>query len=243
MVMSVNGHGLFITATDTGVGKTWVTIALMEALRLQGLKVAGMKPVATGCVETDNGLRSEDAILIQAHATQQHDYAVINPCAFRPAVSPNIAAALANVNIDLSRIAEAYRKIAAGVDCVLVEGIGGWRVPLGQDQMLVDLVRFLGLPVVLVVGLRLGCINHALLTAECIRSDNVRCCGWIANRLETDYEEPAQSLRTLENAIDAPCLGVLPYLPCFDATKLAEHIDPDIVMAVLDINRRTEGLA
>src|SRR3972149_2219193 len=231
------GPGLFITATDTGVGKTWATLALMEALRLEGLIVAGMKPVATGCEETEHGLRSGDAILIRAHASQYHDYALINPYAYRPPVAPHVAAERANINIDFSCIAGAYRKIAAGADCVLVEGIGGWRVPLGQGRTLVDLVRFLGLPVVLVVGLRLGCINHALLTAECIRADNIRFCGWIANHLEPDYEEPAQTLRTLENAIDAPCLGVLPFLPYFDAIKLAEHIDPDIVMAGLDKNR------
>lgn len=218
-------RGLFIAATDTGVGKTWATIALMQALRLQGLKVAGMKPVATGCEETDSGLRSADAILIQAHATQYHDYALINPCAFKPAASPNIAAALAGTNIDLSCIAAAHGKIAVDVDCVLVEGIGGWRVPLGQEHMLVDLVRLLELPVVLVVGLRLGCINHALLTAACMQADKINLCGWLANRLEPDYFEPEKTLGFLERHIPAPRLGILPHLAFLDPPTLAAHVN------------------
>ena len=237
------GPGLFITATDTGVGKTWATLALMEALRLQGLIVAGMKPVATGCEETKHGLRSDDASLIQAQTKHCHDYASINPYAFRPPVAPHIAAELAKINIDFSCIGDALRKVASGADCVVIEGIGGWRVPLGRDRTLADLARFLGLPVVLVVGLRLGCINHALLTAECIRADKVRFCGWIANLMDPGYVEPAQTLRTLEDSLEAPCFGVLPFLPWLDAAKLAEHIDPDIVMAALDKNRRAEGLA
>ena len=227
LVMSAKiGPGLFITATDTGVGKTWATLALMEALRLQGMNVAGMKPVAAGCEETEHGLRSADAILIQAHASQYHDYALINPYAYRPPVAPHVAAERANINIDFSCIAGAYRKIAAGADCVLVEGIGGWRVPLGQDRTLVDLVRFLGLPVVLVVGLRLGCINHALLSAECLQADKITLCGWLANRLEPDYLETEKTLGLLERHIPAPCLGVLPHLAFLDPVTLAAHVDP-----------------
>jgi dethiobiotin synthetase len=225
--MSVKiGRGLFIAATDTGVGKTWVTLALMEALRLQGLKVAGMKPVATGCAETEYGLRSDDAIQIQAHATTHHDYDLINSYAFRPPVSPHVAAERANIIIDLYHVAEACRKLAAVSDCVLVEGVGGWRVPLGQDRTLVDLVRILELPVVLVVGLRLGCINHALLTAECMRIDEINLCGWVANRLEPGYLEPEKTLEFLERHIPAPCLGVLPHLAFPDPMALAAHVNP-----------------
>jgi dethiobiotin synthetase len=225
--MSVKiGRGLFITATDTGVGKTWATIALMEALQRRGLKVAGMKPVASGCTETDSGLRNEDAVLIQAHATRQHDYNLINPIAFKLPVSPNIAADRAGEIIDLSRIAGAYRKIATAADCVLVEGIGGWRVPLGQGRTLVDLVRLIELPVVLVVGLRLGCINHTFLTIECMRSDQINLCGWIANHLEPDYLEHEKTLEFLESQIPAPCLGVLPHLAFLDPGALAAHVNP-----------------
>ena len=226
--------GLFITATDTGVGKTWITITLMEALRRQGLKVAGMKPVATGCAETENGLRSADAVLVQAHASTFHDYALINPYAFKPAVSPHIAAELAHATIDLSCIADSYRSLAAGADCVLVEGIGGWRVPLGPDNTLVDLVRVLGLPVVLVVGLRLGCINHALLTVECMRADKTNLCGWVANRLEADYLEPEKTLQTLERLIIVPCLGVLPNLAVLDAATLANHVHTARLKGVIE---------
>lgn len=218
--------GLFITATDTGAGKTWATLALMEALRLQGLKVAGMKPVATGCAETEQGLRSEDAMLIQAHATQRHNYALINPYAFGPPVAPHVAAERANINIDFLSIANAYHKVAAGADCVLVEGIGGWRVPLGHDRTLADLVRFLELPVVLVIGLRLGCINHALLTVESMQADTVNLCGWLANRLVSDYLEAEKTLEFLHQHIPAPCLGVLPNLAFLDPVAQAGHIDP-----------------
>ena len=238
--------GLFITATDTGVGKTWVTIALMNALRMRGMKVAGMKPVATGCEETENGLRSTDALQIQAHATLQQDYALINPYAFRPPVAPHIAAEQVNTTIDFFLVADAYRSLSTQADCVLVEGIGGWRVPLGQNRTLVDLVRVLGTPVILVVGLRLGCINHALLTAESLRADKVIFCGWVANRPDPDYLESEKTMELLGRFMPAPCLGVLPNQARLDAAALAQHIDSKKLLEVIYADYqdlKTQGLA
>jgi len=218
-------RGVFVTATDTGVGKTWTTIALMEALRSQGMNVAGMKPVATGCVETKNGLRSDDAIRIQVHASRSHNYTLINPYAFKPPVAPHIAAVHANLKIELSCIANSYQDLAAAADYVVVEGIGGWRVPLDRNHTLVDMVRDLGLPAVLVVGLRLGCINHALLTAETIVTDKVRLAGWVANQVDPAYTEGPRTIETLAASIPAPLLARLPFLPALDGGLLAGYFN------------------
>ncbi len=180
--MSEHG-GIFVTGTDTGIGKTVVSLGLMQALQDQGLTVAGMKPVSAGCEQTAAGLRNDDAVLLQQQSSITLEYAAVNPYAFEPAIAPHLAARAAGVEIDLDVILTAYRALAARVDCVVVEGVGGWRVPLNERASVADLAAALGLDVCLVVGLRLGCLNHALLSAASIEAAGCHLAGWVANRL------------------------------------------------------------
>ena len=159
---------MFVTGTDTGVGKTLVASGLLHGLTRRGLRTAGMKPVATGCVRTAEGLRNDDALCLARNASTTADYAEINPYAFEPAIAPHLAATAAGVRMDLDRIAHAFNGLARRADRIVVEGVGGWRVPINDRDDVADLAVRLGLPVVLVVGVRLGCLNHARLTAAAI---------------------------------------------------------------------------
>ena len=202
---------VFVTGTDTGVGKTRISVALIELLKQQGLQVAGMKPIASGCEFTAEGLRNEDAVALQQYANVDLPYELINPYAFEPAIAPHIAAQQCGGNIEINHIQQNYAVIEQQVDAVVVEGAGGWLVPLNEQHTLADLAVELGLPVVLVVGIRLGCINHALLTVEAIRQSGLPLHGWVANQLEQNAQADA-IIKTLQQRISAPCLGVVPVL-------------------------------
>lgn len=204
--------GVFITGTDTGSGKTHVTLGLMRAMKVLKMKVCGMKPVATGCARTIDGLRNEDAILIQKQCSRLLPYSTINPAAFEVPCSPNIAATLQGTIIQIDKISQAYEDVSAEADFVVVEGIGGWRVPLTDSIQTRDIVCQLDLPVIVVVGVRLGCISHALLTIEAIRNDNCAMAGWVANQLDQEYEYPAQTIRYLKSVINEPFLGEIPFV-------------------------------
>lgn len=216
------GRGLFVTGTDTGIGKTWVALGTMAFLRARGFSVAGMKPVASGCRMDAQGLRNEDAELLRAAATSEVPYEQVNPFAFGPPVAPHIAAAEAGVAISLERIAAAYRTLAAGADWCIVEGIGGWLVPLGPRATVADMAARLALPVVLVVGVRLGCLNHALLSVQGIRARGCRLLGWVANVLAPEKAaRPAQNIAALAERIEAPLLGAVPWQP---GAPVAAHV-------------------
>lgn len=221
------GKGWFITGTDTGIGKTWVSAGLMYGLRERGLAVAGMKPVASGCQVTAGGLRNEDALMLQAQCSKRVPYECINPYAFEPPVAPHIAAEEAAVSIDFDHIAAQYEQLARGADAVVVEGVGGWLVPLNRERTVGDLARRLGLPAVLVVGIRLGCINHALLTVEAIRARAVPLAGWVANRVEPATARADENIETLRRSIDAPLLGVVPHLPAVETARVAQALEPE----------------
>lgn len=206
-------RGIFVTGTDTGVGKTLVAAALIRRFRAQGLRVAGMKPVASGAEVTAAGLRNEDALLLQQEANVALTYAQVNPYVFEPAIAPHLAAAAAGITIDLSLLTAAYRTVGQAADVVIVEGAGGWRVPLGPDAYLSAFPEMLGLEVVLVVGLRLGCLNHALLTAEAIgRAEQARLVGWIGNCIEPGLPCLEGNIASLKARLPAPCLGIVPPL-------------------------------
>jgi dethiobiotin synthetase len=215
-------NGYFITGTDTGVGKTRVSVALLHRLQQQGLRVAGMKPVAAGCEETVTGLRNEDALALQAASSVTLPYETLNPYALAPAIAPHLAARDAGIVIELDRILAAYRTIAAQVDSVVVEGAGGWRVPLNDDQDMSDLAVALGLPVVLVVDIRLGCINHALLSAQAIAARGLPLAGWVANHAHGDYARSADNIASIEARIGTPLLGVIPYHGDITTGKVAD---------------------
>ncbi|OUR64728.1 dethiobiotin synthase [Methylophaga sp. 42_25_T18] len=202
---------VFVTGTDTEVGKTFISIGLIELFKQQGLNVAGMKPIASGCEQTAEGLRNEDALALQQHANVELDYELINPYTFEPAIAPHIAAQQTATNIDINVLKNNYEKIQSQADVVVVEGAGGWLVPLNEKQTLADLAVELNLPVILVVGMRLGCINHALLSVANIQQSGLPLLGWIANDLESSPQTEAM-VQTLQQYINAPCLGVVPQL-------------------------------
>ena len=207
------GISYFLTGTDTGVGKTSVCVALIEAFKRKGFRVAAMKPVATGGIKTEAGVRNPDALRIIEHVNTCHDYQTINPVALTAPVAPVIAAKKDGVRIAAAPILEAYQKLSASADLVLVEGVGGWQIHLNEDLWMSDLVRLLNLPVILVVGIRLGCINHAILTAAAISLAGCRLHGWIANQLDKDYQDSEETLSLLSETLAAPLLAVVPCLP------------------------------
>lgn len=195
----------FITGTDTEIGKTYVACELVRQLVEKGNRVAALKPVASGCERTPEGLRNDDALRLLQAANAPMSYEQANPYAFEPPIAPHIAAARAGVDIDVSRVSAIADEIAA--DHLVIEGVGGWCVPLGRDVMLADLVRALEPRVILVVGMRLGCINHALLTVRQIVRDECDLAGWIANRIDNGMSEYENNLKTLQNLIPFPQLG------------------------------------
>ncbi len=218
-------QGYFITGTDTDVGKTWVSLGIVEALKQQGKKVGVMKPVSAGCENTPHGLRNEDALLLQKHSNIEQDYEQINPYAFAPAIAPHIAAADTGVRMDIEILQQQLQTIKQHSDCVVVEGAGGWRVPLNDFQTMADLAKRFQLPVILVVGMRLGCLNHALLSVEAIHTSGLPLTGWIANQVATEMNCLDENIKTLQQMIDAPMLAQIPHLEWLDATAIAARIN------------------
>lgn len=204
-------NSVFVTGTDTEVGKTRISVALIELLQQQGEKVVGMKPIASGCELMGDGLRNDDALKLIQQAKVSLPYELINPYAFEPAIAPHIAAKQEGVTIDLERIKQNFDVIQSQSDSVVVEGAGGWLVPLNEHTSMADLAVRLGLPIVLVVGIRLGCINHALLTVQAIEKSGLQLQGWVANNIEENAES-IEIVNTLKQGISAPCLGVVPLL-------------------------------
>ncbi len=216
----------FVTGTDTDVGKTTIAAGLLRAARLAGLSTAAVKPVASGCEDGVDGLRNSDALALLAECSLPLSYAEVNPFAFAPAIAPHLAAREAGVELKVAALADAVQTVLAQqADFTLVEGAGGWRVPLGEQATLADLPVALDLPVILVVGVRLGCINHALLTAEAIARDGLRLAGWVANVLDPQTSRLDDNLRTLTERLAAPCLGRVPRLEQAGAAAVARHLD------------------
>lgn len=218
-------RGVFVTGTDTGVGKTRVAAGLIAALRGPGQRVAGMKPVASGCLATPEGLRSDDALELISASGQDLPYGWVNPYAFAPAIAPHIAAAEAATPVRFGVVQEALARLAATADCVVVEGVGGWRVPLGADGDVATLAERLALPVILVVGLRLGCLSHAALTAADIRRCGLPFAGWVASTIDANLERPLENLACLAELLPEPCLGVLAHRPVAGPDEVAASLD------------------
>ncbi len=200
----------FVIGTDTNVGKTYVASALVKHFAAQGLKTVGMKPVASGCeLNEKSELINEDVTALISASNINADLGLINPYRFVPAIAPHIAAEQAGVRIDSGVIQEAYTKLARLADVVVVEGAGGFCVPLNKAQTLADLAVLLNIPVILVVGMRLGCINHALLTVEAIQARGLKLTGWIANEIEPNFAMFDENLSSLRQRVSAPCLSVV----------------------------------
>lgn len=219
-----------VTGTDTGAGKTWASLALIEALQIRGYTTAGMKPVATGCERDADGRRvNDDARRLRAAGSVSLDAADVNPYAFVPPIAPHLAAAEAGVEIDVETIAAALERAAAQADALVVEGVGGWTVPLGPALEVGDIARRLALPVILVVALRLGCLNHALLTARQIQADGAHLAGWIAAHTDPDMDRAEGNVAALAARLPAPLLGRLPHVPA--PNGLGRSLDPSALLA------------
>lgn len=198
--------GIFITGTDTGIGKTYFTLACINALQQDGIKTVAMKPVASGAKMIDGALRNDDALLIQQALNHDVDYGLINPYVFAAPVSPHIAAAAVGVEIDLQVIKNHYQQLTAEAEFAIVEGVGGWLAPLSRQLTVADMAGVLGLPVVMVVGIRLGCLNHAMLTAELIAQSGLKLGGWVANFIEAGLESVDEQVDYLSRSLGMPPL-------------------------------------
>jgi dethiobiotin synthetase len=214
----------FITGTDTGVGKTRIAAALCRALAGRGISVAAMKPVASGCSVTPEGLRNDDALALLAAMNVRARYSDVNPYAFAPAIAPHIAAEEAAIRIDFDVLDRAFERLRMQSQAMVVEGAGGWLAPLDATRGFADLAAHWQMDVILVVGMRLGCLNHALLTAESIERRGLRLRGWVANAIDPGFERLADNIASLQSRLRAPCLGNFSFEPRAPLETLAQGL-------------------
>ena len=227
---------LFVTGTDTGVGKTRIAAALCHALAAGGARVAAMKPVASGCALTPEGLRNDDALRLLAAMNVRAHYSEVNPYAFAPAIAPHIAAREAGVDIDFDVLDRAFARLKMQSQFLIVEGAGGWLAPLDAQRGFADLAARWHMDVVLVVGMRLGCLNHALLTVESIERRGLRLRGWVANAIDPGFERLTENVSTLRNRISAPCLGFFSFDPQADPRTLAPALAVNALIASAELS-------
>lgn len=225
-----NPDGFFITGTDTGVGKTIIACALLYSFARQGKSVVGMKPVTAGCEDTPEGLRNGDVEQLIAASTIKAPRHMVNPYALKPPIAPHIAAQQAGIEIKPAVIKMAFDELKKMADVVMVEGVGGFKVPLNRQQDSADLAGLLGLPVILVVGMRLGCLNHTLLTADAIEKCGLKLAGWVANCIDPHMVMLQENLRALEERLGGPPLGVFAFQPDLRPKELARELDIQSLM-------------
>ncbi|QFU22336.1 dethiobiotin synthase [Shewanella eurypsychrophilus] len=222
----------FVTGTDTDSGKTLVTSALLHKVNVSHVNVRslGLKPIASGCEQTEKGLRNSDALALIEQSSIELDYCLVNPISFLPAIAPHIAASQAGVDISPGAIlAKIQQSLASAslseTDVCFIEGAGGWRLPLGEGHFLSEVVKELELDVILVVGVKLGCLNHAVLTQESIKADGLTIKGWVANIVDPQTSCLEENLASLHHLMESPCLGIVPHLDYVSAEAAAEHLD------------------
>lgn len=221
----------FIAGTDTDVGKTFIACELLKAIGKRGHRTMALKPIAAGCQLTDAGLRNEDAVLLQQAMTVQLPYEQVNPVAVEPPIAPHIALQQLGRRVTVAQLAGYCRgAFMTPAEITLVEGAGGWRVPLSRGETLAGLAKELQLPVILVVGMKLGCLNHALLSAEAILADGLVLAGWIANQIDPEMAFLDENIVTLQSMLPAPCLGVVPYQKEKDK-DLSDCFDLDLILS------------
>jgi dethiobiotin synthetase len=223
----VSTQTFFVTATDTDAGKTLVSCAILLAARAKGLSTAALKPVAAGIISTENEAQNEDVIALASCCSLPLTCKEINPVCFPEPVAPHIGAAKHGPELDATKLADLCQPVLKQqANLTVIEGAGGWRVPLSDNETMADLVRILGVPVILVVGMRLGCLNHALLTAQSIQADGVPFAGWIANRSDPDMRAYAENLASLKTMMPAPLLAEIPWLDTqSNRDEAAKYID------------------
>jgi dethiobiotin synthetase len=212
----------FITGTDTSIGKTLISNGLLQLANQDGLKTLGLKPVAAGCEQIDGQWMNADARELMLSSSVQPDYSTVNPVALREAVAPHIAAAQEGVTVRARELAKRCRESMADAEFTVIEGAGGWQVPLNDSETMADLAQAIGAPVILVVGMRLGCINHALLSANAIRSTGLKLAGWVANHVDTAMAAQNRNVASLEQRLNAPLLGRIPTLS--NVIDVAQHL-------------------
>ncbi len=224
----------FVTGTDTGVGKTWVTAALLHSCHVMGIDAVGMKPVASGCEQSPEGLRNSDALIIQQCGSRRLAYELINPYAFLPAIAPHLAAAEVAEGLSSQMLLQKLEQFSRHVQQVgIIEGAGGWHVPLNTTETWKEFVQAAKLPVILVVGMRLGCINHALLTVESMAHADVPLAGWVANQIDAEMDNFQENVDTIKDRLVAPMLGSVPYLESFQPANISSYLDLSLLKRVL----------
>ena len=216
--------GYYVTGTDTGVGKTLVCVTILHALRAQGRRAVGMKPVASGCTLSAEGWRNEDALALQEASEPTPPYLHVNPYALPAATAPQIAAAEAGVEVRLDDILQAHAELAKLAELVVVEGVGGWLAPLANGLEQAELAKALNLPVILVVGMKLGCLNHARLTERAIRADGLEVAGWVGNHATREFDHAGEYATLLRRELTAPWLGMLPYDDVRDPSRFTAKL-------------------
>ena len=226
-------QGFFVTGTDTGVGKTLISAALIHSLRNENVRVSGMKPIASGCIETGHGLKNEDADLLLEASNVDADYDLICPCRFLPPIAPHIAAQGQGTVISIEHIMGCYHRLQSVSDKIVVEGVGGWQVPLDEHKSMSDLAIELDLPVIIVVGGRLGCINHAMLTAGSILASGLSIAGWVFNQVEPDMQQVDAVKQALQNRMPGHLLADISWQKNPDFREISLQLD------MLDVKRKT----
>ena len=217
--------GFYVTGTDTAAGKTFASVALLHALRARGLRVAGMKPVASGCELRNGAFVNEDALALQAASSDPvPEYALVNPFALPDATAPQIAAALCGASVGIAPMLAAFDALSANADAVVVEGVGGWLAPFADGLEQSGLAARLQLPVILVVGLKLGCLNHARLSERRIQDDGLQLAGWIGNKVDPGLEFGDDYEALVRRSMASPCLGVLPHAGVEPPSRFAAHL-------------------
>ncbi|RYV02267.1 dethiobiotin synthase [Shewanella sp. OPT22] len=236
MKSSQSAH-YFVTGTDTDSGKTFVSSAILSAVAEyysttgQNKTVAGFKPIASGCERTDQGLRNSDALSLMANSTKKLPYEVVNPISFEPAIAPHIAAKQIDFELSSNSVKQYInRDIWRYADFTLVEGAGGWRLPLNDKDFLSDVISEQKWPVILVVGMKLGCLNHAILTQEAIINDGLKIAGWVANGVDENMNVQDENLNSLKNMIKSPFLGFVPHLKSTSAKLASEYLDISLLI-------------
>ena len=222
------GASFFVTGTDTGVGKTLVSCAMLHRLRARGLRALGMKPVAAGVEVTPEGPVNPDVVALRKASSWPAPLSQVNPYCFEPPVAPHLAANAAGVRIEIASILQAFQMLRGSADAIVVEGVGGFLVPLNEREDAADMAVELALPVVLVVGMRLGCLNHALLTQQAVAARSLRLAGWIANSIDPQMARFDGNLQALRERIAAPLMGVIPYRPMSDAASIELRLPHDV---------------
>ena len=223
---------LFITGTDTNVGKTLIATALLKAANAHGLSTAAIKPVAAGCVEQNGEWVNDDALALQAACSLDLSYQEVNPVALKSAIAPHLAAEQEGRNISVDRLVGFSRGVLSKkADLTVIEGAGGWRVPLNNREYFSTYVQQIQTPVILVVGIRLGCINHTLLTLESITRDGLTVAGWVANIIEEDMPQAEENIQTLKERISVPCLATLTFNKAISAKDVAQALDINALIA------------